>query len=88
MIAVGVPEQMAEQVPEQEALEQVAPEQGLPDPLTEGQVPETSQDMPELTTDTKNSMQSGLPNAVARGKSAATSLSTGLNQERREADAE
>jgi hypothetical protein len=33
-------------------------------------------------------MQSGLPNAAARGKSVVTSLSTGLNEERREAGAE
>jgi hypothetical protein len=55
MTPVGVAEQMVEQVPEKEASEQVAPEQGLPDPPTEGQVLKTSKDLPELTTTTKNS---------------------------------
>jgi hypothetical protein len=55
-------------VPEQEALEKVAPEQGLSDPLTEWQVPETNQGMPEQTTATISSMQGGLPDAAAWGK--------------------
>jgi hypothetical protein len=42
-----VPEQEPGQVPEQEALEQVAPEQSLPGSLSEGQVPETNQSVPE-----------------------------------------
>jgi hypothetical protein len=75
-------------VPEQEALEQVAPEQGLPDPLTERQVPETNQGMPEQTTATTSSTPGGLPDAADRGKSAATSSITGLNQEQRQAGAE
>jgi hypothetical protein len=77
-----------EQVPEQEAPKQVAPEQNLLDTLSEGQVPETNQSMPEQTMATMSSTQGGLPNAAARGKSAVTSSITGLNQERKQADVE
>jgi hypothetical protein len=70
-------------VPEQEA-----PEQGLPDPLTKRQVPETNQGVPEQTTATISSTQGGLPDAAARGKLAATISFTRLNQEQRQADAE
>jgi hypothetical protein len=66
----------------------VTPEQGLPDLLTEKQVPETNQGMPKQTTATTSSTQGGLPDAIARGKSAATSLIIGLNQEQRQAGAE
>jgi hypothetical protein len=83
-----VPEQVPEQVPKQEALEQVAPEQSLLGTLTEGQVPETNQSVPEQTIATTSSTQGGLPDAVARGKSAVTSSITGLNQERKQASAE
>jgi broad specificity polyphosphatase/5'/3'-nucleotidase SurE len=44
--------------------------------------------MPEQTTATTSSTQGGLPNAIARGKSAVTSSITTLNQERKQADAE
>jgi hypothetical protein len=77
-----------EQVPEQEASEQVAPEQSLQGPLSEGQVPKTNQSVPKQTTATTSSTQGGLPDAVARGKSAMTSSIIGLNQERKQAGAE
>jgi hypothetical protein len=49
-------------VTEQEAPEQVVPEQSLSGPLSEGQVPETNQSMPEQTTATTSSTQGeGLP---------------------------
>jgi hypothetical protein len=44
--------------------------------------------MLEQTTATTSSTQGGLPDAVAKGKSTATSSITGLNQERKQADAE
>jgi hypothetical protein len=43
--------------------------------------------VPEQTTATTSSTQGGLPDAVARGKSVATTSITGLNQEQRQADA-
>jgi hypothetical protein len=73
--------EVPEQVPEQEASVQVAAEQSHSGTLSEGQVPETNQSVPEQTTPTMSSMQGGLPDAAARGKSAATSSITGLNQE-------
>jgi hypothetical protein len=76
------------EVLEQEAPEQVAPEQSLLGTLSEGQVPETNQSMPEQTTATTSSTQGGLPDATARGKSAVTSSIIGLNQERKQAGAE
>jgi hypothetical protein len=63
-----VPEQVTEQVAEQEAPEQVAPEQSLLGPLSEGHVLETNQSMPEQTTATTNSTQGGLHDATSRGK--------------------
>jgi hypothetical protein len=80
--------EVPEQVAEQEAPEQVAPKQSLLGPLSKGKVPETNQSVPEQTTTTTNSAQGGLPDAVARGKSAATSSITRLNQERKQAGAE
>jgi hypothetical protein len=56
------------EVHEQEAPEQVAPEQSLLGPLSEGQVLETNQSMPEQTTATTNSTQGGLHDATSRGK--------------------
>jgi hypothetical protein len=73
--------EVTEQMPEQEAPEQVAPEQSLLGTLSEGQVPETNQNMPKQTTATTSLMQDGLPDATARGKSTVTSSVTGLNQE-------
>jgi hypothetical protein len=81
-------EQEHGQIPKQEAPEQVAPEQSLPGPLSEGQVPETNQGMPEQTTTTMSSTQGGLPNAAARGKAVAMSLITRLNLEQKQAGAE
>jgi hypothetical protein len=75
-------------VPEQEAPEQVAPEQSLLGPLSEGQVPETNQSVLEQTTATKSSTQGGLSDAAARGKAVATTLITGLNLEQKQASAE
>jgi hypothetical protein len=83
-----VPEQEPGQVPEQETPEQVVLEQSLPDPLSEGQVPETNQDVPEQTTTTMSSTQGGLPNATAKGKAATTSSIIGLNLEHKQASAE
>jgi hypothetical protein len=77
-----------ERVPEQEAPEQVAPEQNLLGTLSEGQVPETNQSMPEQTTTTTSSTQGGLTDTAARGKSAATSSITRLNQEQKQASSE
>jgi hypothetical protein len=73
---------------EQETPRQVAPEQSLTGTLSKGQVSETNQSTPEQTTATMSSTQGGLPNAAARGKSAATSSTTGLNQEQKQANAE
>jgi hypothetical protein len=75
-------------VPEQEAPEQVAPEQSLSGTLNEGQVLETNQSVPEQTTATMSSTQGGLPDAVPKGKSAATSSITELNKEQKQASAE
>jgi hypothetical protein len=83
-----VPEQEPGQVPKQEAPEQVMPEQSLPDPLSEGQVPETNQNMPDQTTATMSSTQGGLPDVAAKGKAVATSSITGLNPEHEQAGAE
>jgi hypothetical protein len=80
--------EVPEQVPEQEVPEHVAPEQSLPSTLSEGQVPETNQSMLEQTTAITSSTQGGLPDAAAKGKSAAMSSITGLNQERKQASAE
>jgi hypothetical protein len=44
--------------------------------------------MPKQTTATISSTQDGLPDAVARGKSAATSPTIRLAQEQEQADAE
>jgi hypothetical protein len=77
-----------EQVPEQEAPKQVAPEQGLSDSPTKRQVPKTSQGIPEQTIATTSTMQGGLPDAAAQGKSATTTSITGLNQEQRQANTE
>jgi hypothetical protein len=66
----------------------VAPEQSLTGTLTKGQVLETNQSMPEKTMATTSSMQGGLPDATVRGKSAATSSTTGLSQEQEEAGVE
>jgi hypothetical protein len=66
----------------------VAPEQSLLGTLSEGQVPETNQSVPEQTMATTSSTQGALPDAAARGKSAATSSITSLNQERKQASAE
>jgi hypothetical protein len=73
---------------EQETPRQVAPEQSLADTLTKGQVPETSQSMPGQTTTTTSLTQGGLPDAAARGKTAATSPTTRLSQEQEQASAE
>jgi hypothetical protein len=54
--------------------------------LSKRQVPETSQSVPEQATATTSSTQGGLP--VARGKSAATTSTTGLTQEQEQAGAE
>jgi hypothetical protein len=83
-----VPEQVFDQVPVQEALEQVAPEQSLPGTPSEKQVPRTNQSVPEQTTATTCSTQGGLPDTAARGKSAATSSLAGLHQERKQTGAE
>jgi hypothetical protein len=73
--------EVPKQVPEQEAPEQVAPEQSLSGTLSEGQVLETNQNVPEQTTATTSLTQDGLPDATARGKSTVMSSITGLNQE-------
>jgi hypothetical protein len=83
-----VPEQEPGQVPEQEAPEQVMPEQSLLDPLSEGQVPKTNQNVLEQITATTSSTQGGLPDATAKGKVAVTSSITGLNLEHEQAGAE
>jgi hypothetical protein len=61
--------------------EQVTPEQSLPGTLSEKQVPETNQSVPEQTMATTCLTQGGLPDAAARGKSAATSSLAGLHQD-------
>jgi hypothetical protein len=53
---IGVPEQVPEQV---------APMQGLSDPLTDRQIPETNQGVPEQTIATTNSTLSGLSDVAA-----------------------
>jgi hypothetical protein len=73
---------------EQETPRQVVPEQSLAGTLSKGQVLEANQSMPKQTTATTSSTQGGMPDAVARGKSAATSSTTGLNQEQMQAGAE
>jgi hypothetical protein len=83
VVNTEVPEQEPGKVPEQVALEQ-----SLLGPLSEGQVLETNQSMPEQTTATTSSTQGGLPDATARGKAAATSSTTGLNPEQKQAGAE
>jgi hypothetical protein len=83
-----VPEQVPKQVLEQEVPEQVVPKQSLPSTLSEGQVPKTDQSVPEQTMATTSSTQGGLPDAITKGKSAATSSITGLNRERKQAGAE
>jgi hypothetical protein len=88
MANVKVPEQESGQVPEQEAPEQVALEESLLGPLSEGQVPETTQSMSEQTIATTSSTQGGLPDAIAKGKAVVTSSITGLNPEQRQASAE
>jgi hypothetical protein len=88
MANTEVPEQEPGQVPEQEAPEQVVPEQSLLGPLSEGQVLETNQSVPKQTTATTSLTQGGLPDAAARGKSAATSSIIGLNLEQKQAGAE
>jgi hypothetical protein len=88
MVNMEVPEQVPKQVPEQEAPEQVAPEQSLSSTLSERQVPKTDQSMPKQTMATTSLTQGGLPNAAAKGKSAATSSITGLNRERKQAGVE
>jgi hypothetical protein len=70
------------------APEQVALEQSLPGTPVEKQVPETNQSMPEQTMATTCSTQGGLPDAVARGKLAATSSLAGLHRERKQTGAE
>jgi hypothetical protein len=76
-----VPEQVPKLVFEQEPPEQVAPEQSLSSTLSEGQVLETNQGMPEQTTATTSSTQGGLPNTAARGKMAVGPSTVGPNQE-------
>jgi hypothetical protein len=66
----------------------VALEQNLAGTLTKGQVPKTSQSMPEQTTTTTSSTQGGLPDAAARGKTMALLSTTGLSQEQEQASAE
>jgi hypothetical protein len=71
---------------EQEALEQVASEQGLSEPPSEKRVLETRQGVPEQTTATTSTTQGGLPTAVARGKAATMTSTARLNQEQQQAD--
>jgi hypothetical protein len=78
-----VPEQVFDQVPVQEAPEQVAPEQSLSGTPSERQVPGTNQSVPEQTTATTCSTQGGLPDTAAKGKSAVMSSLAGLHQERK-----
>jgi hypothetical protein len=66
----------------------VAPEQSLAGTLDKEQVPKTSQSVPEQTMATTSSMQGGLPDAAARGKTAATASTIGLSQEQEQASAE
>jgi broad specificity polyphosphatase/5'/3'-nucleotidase SurE len=66
----------------------VVPEQSLLSTLSEGQVPKTNQGVPEQTTATMSSMQGGLLDAVARGKSMATSPTIRLAQKQEQASAE
>jgi hypothetical protein len=68
--------------------EQVTPEQSLPGTLSEKQVPETNQSVPEQTMATTCLTQGGLPDAAARGKSAATSSLAGLHQEQKQTGVE
>jgi hypothetical protein len=82
-----VPEQVPEQVSEQEAPEQVVPEQSLLGTLSEGQVPETNQGVPKLSTATMSSTQGGLPDAATRGKSVAMLPTIRLSQEQEQAGA-
>jgi hypothetical protein len=56
--------------------------------LTKGQVPETSQSVPEQTIATMSLTQGGLPDAAARGKTVATASTTGLSQEQEQANVE
>jgi hypothetical protein len=70
------------------APEQVVPEQSLPGTPVEKQVPKTNQSMPEQTTAPMWSMQGGLPDATARGKSVAMSSLDGLCRERKQTSAE
>jgi hypothetical protein len=79
---------VATEATEQEAAEQVVPEQSLPGTLSEGQVPENHQSVPKKTTTTMSSTQGGLPDATARGKSAATLSTTRLSQEQEQAGVE
>jgi hypothetical protein len=63
VVNTEVPEQVFDQVPVQEASEQVAPEQSLPGTPSERQVLGTNQSMPEQTMATMCSTQGGLPDA-------------------------
>jgi hypothetical protein len=73
---------------EEEMPRQVAPEQTPAGTLPERQVPEMSQSVPEQATATMSSTQGGLPDAAARGMTAATIMTTGLGQEQERASAE
>jgi hypothetical protein len=79
--SIEVPEQVPKLVSEQEPPEQMALEQSLSSTLSEGQVPETNQGVPEQTTATTSSTQGGLPDAAARGKMAMGPSTAGPNQE-------
>jgi hypothetical protein len=79
--SIEVPEQVPKLVSEQELPEQVVPEQSLSSTLSEGQVPETNQGVPEQTTATTSSTQGGLPDAATRGKMAVGPSTTRPNQE-------
>jgi hypothetical protein len=68
--------------------EQVVPEQSLLGTPSETQVLETNQSVPEQTMTTTCLTQGGLPDAIARGKSAVTSSLAGPHQERKQTDAE
>jgi hypothetical protein len=72
----------------QETPRQVVPEQSLVGMLTKGQVLKISPSVPEQTTTTTSLMQDGLPDAAARGKTAATSSTIRLSQEQEQASAE
>jgi hypothetical protein len=71
-----------------EATKQVVPEQSLLGTPVKKQVPETNQSVPEQTTAPTWSMQGGLPDAAARGKSAAMSSLVGLRRERKQTSVE